>query len=257
MKKHYLILILFFFCSFTAPPYQHIQTESHSIHILEVDPKKFTIVPAKALDQSIGRETVYSIAMRKGAVAAVNGGFFSEGGYQDGVPCGILKIDRKWYGLPIKPRGAIGWKKEGQKVLFDRVLTHIEGIDFHVDPQTGYTQAKEWEDMNHIVGGAPLLIQNGKRTTDFSSEMTLESFLTKRYARTAVGLLSNGNWIFVVVDAMTIDELAQLMESLRCVEALNLDGGSSSTLVYQNQAYSHHCYEEERRVSDAILIFPG
>ncbi len=264
----------FLLFSFTTPEgiyYQHIITDiPQSIHVLEVDSTKFSIMPARALDKCVGRENVLSLSMRKGAIAAINGGFFAIGGNHEGSPCGILKIEGEWYGLPAKPRGAIGWDKK-HRVLFDRLLTHLEGIDFHVDPQTGCTTSEEWEKMDHIVGGTPLLIQNGEKVKDFSSEKTIVTFLTQRHARTAIGILANGNWVFVVVDGkqptlslgMTMDELADFMETLGCIDALNLDGGGSSTFVYQGQVINQpigdgdendHNLHVLRPVSDAILI---
>lgn len=276
MQPRFLfVLCCFVLCSFSTPEgirYQHLATPvPQSIHVLEVDPTKFSIIPARALDKCVGRETVLSLSKRKGAVAGVNGGFFEIAGHHDGAPCGILKIDGEWYGLPVKPRGAIGWKNRTQEVLFDRVLTHLEGIDFHVDPQTETTTSEQWEAMDHIVGGTPILIQNGKKIEDFSPEKTIETFLTLRHARTAVGLLANGNWVFVVVDGkqpqlslgMTMNELTDFMQSIGCIEALNLDGGGSSTFVFHDQVINQPTGDGDenddsvrvlRAVSDAILI---
>lgn len=267
-------LLFFLFCSFSTPrgiEYRHLVNDvPQSIHVLEVDPNIFPIAPARALDKCVGRETVLSISERKGAIAAFNGGFFAIGRHE-GAPAGILKIHKQWYGLPSKPRGAIGWKNNGQKTVCDRVLTHLEGIEFCVDSQTGDTTSDEWEDMDHIVGGTPLLINNGKQVWDFSSEQTLKTFLFFRHARTAVGILPNGNWVFVVVDGkqpglslgMTMYELADFMEGLGCVKALNLDGGGSTTFVYRGQVVNSPIGDGDdndegeralRPVSDVILI---
>ncbi len=265
------LLVLFSFATPEGMSYQHILTNvPQSIHVLEVDPKKFPIIPARALDQCVGRETVLSLATRKGAIAGINGGFFSIGGNHEGSPCGIIKIENTWYGLPSKPRGAIGWNKQ-HRVLIDRLLTHLEGIDFHIDSQTGWTTSADWKDMDYIIGGTPVLIHNGKKITDFSSEKTIETFLTQRHARTAVGIRNNDTWVFVVVDGkqpdlslgMTMHELADFMEALGCVEALNLDGGGSSTFVYAGEVINQPTGDGDendchlrvlRPVSDAILI---
>jgi len=275
MRLLFLNLACFFLVSFSTPEgieYQHITTSvPQSIHVLVVNPESYCLRPAKALDKCVGRETVLSLADRKGAIAAVNGGFFAIGGYHDGSPCGILKIDGQWYGLPLHPRGAIGWTDREQKPIFDQLLAHIEGIDVFVESQTGSTTSEQWDSMDHIVGGTPLLIQNGKRNSNFVSERTISTFLTDRHARTAVGLLPNGYWLFVVVDGkqpdlslgMTMDELADLMQELGCIAALNLDGGGSSTLVYEGQVINHPLGDGDadddqlsllRPVSDAILI---
>src|SRR5690606_10412274 len=120
-------------------------------------------------------------------------------------------------------------------------LTHLEGSEIYVDPQIEST-ASQWNSMEHIVGGAPLLIKEGKKIKDFCEEKISWSFRALRHARTAVGLLADGRWVFVVVDGkqpaysvgMAIEELADFMENLGCVNALNLDGGGSTTFVYHD-----------------------
>jgi exopolysaccharide biosynthesis protein len=240
-----------------------------SAHVLTVDPKEHVILPVKA----VARETVTTLAKRHEAVAAVNGGFWK----LNGDSAGILKINRFWHGTPIKPRGAIGWSLNCQKVLIDRVLTNydlkdypdkseIEAIPLSISP---YSNSEEWKTFEYIVGGAPVLVKNGNLIEDYSPEQTLKSFLVNKYPRTAIGIRSNGEWVFVVVDGqfygflggMTIKELAQLMLDLGCIEALNLDGGGSSTMVIEGIVINEPCGEiqedgkQVEAISDAILIF--
>lgn len=327
-----------------------------SIHVLTIDPRYYDVVPARALDMGVGRESVASLAKRHQALAAINGGFFLIADAYDGTPQGVLKIEDKWYGLSSKPRGAFGWDKKGKKA-FDRLLTtafvDLNGTKVAVDglnkslgeneavlfssafgfttltsPQSGeismengsishvsyqgstclpssgwilsvdqeklkelpqsvlqpsspafvhielapQLEKQEWNSFDYILGGCPLLIYNGKKITDFSAELTTDHFLFLPHPRTAVGILNDGKWIFVVVDGrqpqlsvgMTIPELATYMESLGCVYALNLDGGRSSTLVYNGNLMNHPAKDEEnkipglemRKVSDALLVLP-
>lgn len=244
-----------------------------SIHVLTVNPQEHLIIPVKALGEEISRETVATLANRNGAVAAVNGGFWKV----DGKPAGALKINHQWFGTPTKPRGAIGWSLINQKVLIDRILTnyslsecpsesHIEVVPVSDPP---HTTPEEWSEVENIVGGTPLLIRKGNLIEDFSPEQTLNSFLVNKYPRTAIGIKDNGDWIFVVVDGafygliggMTIQELSLLMLDLGCIEALNLDGGGSSTMVIDGKVVNEPSgkIEEEGKwveaVSDAILIF--
>ena len=329
-------------------------TGSQSIHIIEIDPSLYEIKPVKALDNGVGRESVLSINTRYGAVASINGGFFTIGGIFDGKACGTLKI-HDWYALPVKPRGCIGWSLQNQSPKMDRLLVSInasynlnqfsvDGLNrprkagevilfapcFHrttltypdgeevvvvngvieainrggstkipengyvlsiqethplfntfqlgaplifstqITPLTGATSSDEWESLSYIVGGTPLLLHHSARIIDFESELTLPSFLSNKHARTAVGILPSGHWIFVVVDktglfdGMTMYELADLMARLGCVHALNLDGGGSSTMVCEGVIKnSPHGDEDEgagqntvRRVSDAIIVLP-
>lgn len=358
------LFLLFFFSPllslFSAPGLEYSRLEVNdsaghqSIHLIEVDPFQYEIKPIKALDNGIGRESVLSISTRYGAVASINGGFFSRGGTFDGQAGGTLKI-HDWYALPTKARGCVGWslaspipvmdrllvkatanynfdqipldglnrpRQEGEVILYTpcfhrTTLTNPDGeevvvvegiiqsivkggsskipekgfilsvqqnhplfnsfkvgmpltVSTQVQPSLGITSAEEWGSLDYIVGGTPLLLYNNARIIDLESEQTIPTFLSKRHARTAIGLLPNGHWIFVVVDktevfdGMTIDELTDFMIQLGCVHALNLDGGGSSTIVYgghiknfpQGDEIQGTDQKTVRRVSDAIVVLP-
>lgn len=104
--------------------------------------------------------------------------------------------------------------------------------------------------MKYVVGGVPMLIQNGKRIKDHTPERAIASFF-EPHRRTAVGVRKDGTWVFVATPRMTIDELTDIMENLECFDALNLDGGSSSAMVIEGQLVN---WDEERKGSDAIII---
>ena len=236
-------------------------------HILEVDPRYFDMKVARAhLKNGISRETVLCMAKEHGAIAGVNGGFWKT----DGKPAGILKILDKWHSVAVKKRGAIGWKDGENLPIFDQVLNSNEEKDPVPQSTPPYTSKEDWKKMDYIVGGTPILVRNGTIIKDFSLEDTLINFLIKKHSRTAVGITKNGNWLFVVIDGrlydlvggMKMKTLAKYMLDLGCIEALNLDGGSSSTIVYENLVVNspHGNISEAGKnvtaVSDAILIFP-
>ncbi len=277
MKNRYLNLLLsclsLFCISLNASgiSYQYTSDKnSTSIHILVVNPLEHLIIPVRASGEDIQRETVETLAKRYGAIAAINGGFWKI----NGSPAGALKINNEWMGTPVKPRGAIGWSSANQNILIDRVLTNyqmntcppdcrIEVIPAFSPP---YTNAEDWNGLEHIVGGTPVLLQNRHPIKDFTQEQTVASFLINRHARTAVGFRDNGDWVFVVVDSkisggMDINELSELMLSLGCIEALNLDGGGSSTMVIEGEVVNQPCGTTKQdgkfieAVSDAIIIF--
>lgn len=255
--------------------YSHLTLKDKtSIHVLEVDPNFFDIVSVKAKYKNL--EPVENISNRNSAIAAINGGFFHQDGDLTGLPVGILKIKGLWHGLPHLPRGAIGWSNSSTKVLFDQVLTTLSNCNtLTVIPQSKpkHTSSIDWDNATFIVGGAPILVRSSQILTDYSSEQTIKSFLYKKHARTAVGILPNGHFVFVVVDGIkwfffnstgiTIPDLANFMHEIGCVEALNLDGGGSSTMVLDGQVINTPCGEiydgkghYVRAVSDAILVIP-
>jgi len=117
--------------------------------------------------------------------------------------------------------------------------------------------------MDFIVGGMPALFLDRRLAFESNEEKMPPGFAADKHPRTAVGLRPNGTWVFVVVDGrqptlsvgMSLRELSTLLLSLDCVDALNLDGGGSSTLYYQGSiANSPSDTTKERSVSDAIVI---
>ena len=96
-----------------------------------------------------------------------------------------------------------------------------------------------------------------------------KSFYNKRHPRTLMGKDADGGVWLVVVDGrfpgeaegMTIAELTALAEKLGLVEALNLDGGGSSTLwTLPGGVLNHPCdngkfdHVGQRIVPNAVVV---
>jgi len=182
----------------------------------------------------------------------------------------VIKVV-KGMGSTIIPNGGYVLSIQQENPLYGRfsVGTQLE-FDLRAIPQIEHNKEQDWNQKEYILGGTPLLIHQGRVISDYRIEATRQNFLEHRHARTAVGLLPNGDWLFLVADrtglfdGLTIPQLAHLMHRLGCIEAMNLDGGGSSTMVYQNRVINEpHGDEDEdqgtkmlRRVSDAVLITP-
>ncbi|HEV7744876.1 MAG TPA: phosphodiester glycosidase family protein [Pyrinomonadaceae bacterium] len=81
-------------------------------------------------------------------------------------------------------------------------------------------------------------------------KITQSSFAAK--ARVTVAGRSPGESI-----GMSLTALADLLLEVGTVEAMNLDGGGSTTMVIHDKAVNKHSDQTgERAVSDAILVFP-
>lgn len=79
--------------------------------------------------------------------------------------------------------------------------------------------------------------------------------------RTAIGILEDGHYVFVVSDGrsaesegLSLYELAEFMQSLGVQTAYNLDGGGSSTMVYQGELVNKPSGSRERAVTDIVYI---
>ena len=83
--------------------------------------------------------------------------------------------------------------------------------------------------------------------------------------RTAIGIYEDGHYVFVVSDGRTDEseglslyELAEFLQELGVETAYNLDGGGSSTMVYQGEVVNNPTTSgnsvKERSVSDIVYI---
>ena len=130
---------------------------------------------------------------------------------------------------------------------------------------------KFWEGGNELlidketdmIAGVPQLIKNGKIDITWEQEKASKSFVETRHPRTAVAKLKDGKFLMITVDGrqpgvsvgMNLNELAEYLLGLGAVDAMNLDGGGSTTMFLDGKVVNHPSDKEgERKVSDAILV---
>jgi len=122
-----------------------------------------------------------------------------------------------------------------------------------------------FEKAEDIVGGVPQLIKNGKIEITWEQEKSSKAFVETRHPRTAVARLKNGKFLMVTVDGrqpnvsvgMNLNELAEMLLEFGAIDAMNFDGGGSTTMFLGGKVVNHPSDKEgERKVSDAILVFP-
>jgi exopolysaccharide biosynthesis protein len=119
--KFFLIMGLMLFLSNVDvqaqdPAYQCRKDDNHVIHIVTIQPSKYTIAFVKAHNQVFGRETIESIAKRTGADIAINSGFFEIGDAQDGMPSGTLIINKQIVGLALKKHACLIYDQKTFKI---------------------------------------------------------------------------------------------------------------------------------------------
>ncbi len=97
-----------------------------------------------------------------------------------------------------------------------------------------------WENVTFAIGGGDILIENGQVCRDIANEAH-EKIANPR---TAVGYTADGQLKVFAVDGkksvsgstgMNINSLAETMQNLGCIGALNLDGGGSTTVLVRAQ----------------------
>ncbi len=146
-------------------------------------------------------------------VGATNADFFDMFG--DGHPSGMCAKNGKIIYRGPEDRPFFAVKKDGKCVI-----------------------SCDETDVLHAVGGYYILLKDGK----FGDLAVYEPFGCKRHPRTAVGICPDGRFIILVVDGRipahsngaTLLDLALFFKELGATEALNLDGGGSSTFLVRN-----------------------
>ena len=123
-----------------------------------------------------------------------------------------------------------------------------------------------------VTNGGPLLVRDGsvditQRRDGFvhpGDPSFAYGWFVKRNPRTIAGVDAQGRTVLVTVDGrstqdlgLSVPEAADVARSLGLVDAINLDGGGSTTMVVDGQVISHPSDATgERPVGDALLIRP-
>jgi hypothetical protein len=114
------------------------------------------------------------------------------------------------------------------------------------------------------IGGLPRIVRDSRISIENQNEGGSESFTNNRHPRTAIGFNADtSRFYFVTIDGrqpsysegMTLPELASFMRELGCVQALNLDGGGSTTMVVRGRVMNNPSDAAgERAVANALLL---
>ena len=129
----------------------------------------------------------------------------------------------------------------------------------------------EWNNVQHAIGGRLRLLKNGEINQTIAEMHNAEKKHTpgkrtpilnlSHEPRTALGY--NADKLFLVVadgrqpqysTGLTLYELASILRELGATEAINLDGGSSSTFVVNDTVVNKPSGQQERDVLNAVFI---
>ncbi|WP_373528031.1 phosphodiester glycosidase family protein [Nostoc sp.] len=112
----------------------------------------------------------------------------------------------------------------------------------------------------HIIGAGPLLVQNRQIVLDAKGEKFSNAFIAEKAIRSGICTKATGTVMITAVHnraggyGPTLAEYAQLMQLMGCVDALNLDGGSSTSLYLGGQLLDRSP-STAARVHNGIGIF--
>ena len=204
------------------------------------------------------RTKTSEMALKHNAVAAINGSFFDMDHH---FPVCFLRIDSVNLGENTPGKDTVNRK-------YYQYGTLCLGGDSVLILKTD--SSRRWEEglpYPDIMTAGPLLIWHD--TLQYMRDD--RTFVTNRHNRTAVGIREDGTVLLLVADGrhkqaegLSLTELQQIFRWLSCHDALNLDGGGSTTMFlnigdYQgvvncpsdNGRFDH---EGERGVSNAVMV---
>lgn len=126
------------------------------------------------------------------------------------------------------------------------------------------SESKFFQMAEDITSGVPQLIRNGEIQITWEQEKTNQNFVETRHPRTAIAKLKDRRILLITADGRSEDsggialkDLAEFLLQLGASEAVNLDGGGSTTMVVNGKTVNKPSDKEgERRIGDAILVFP-
>ena len=201
---------------------------------------------------------VSTLAERNGALAAVNGSYFD---MDLGNPICYLRINGETLG-----ENTPGKNDSVRRKYYQHATLALRGGRPRLCvPDSNRFWEESMKDSNIMTAG-PMLLRKGKLVPQRNDR----SFVTQRHNRTALGIRRDGTTVLLVADGrfkhqsegLSLPELELVMRWLGCRDAINLDGGGSSTMYIRdaegvvNYPSDNRCYDHDgqRPVSNAILL---
>ena len=190
------------------------------------------------------KETTSETAAANNAILAINGDYY---GFRN-------------YGYVLR-NGEL-YRSNGNGT--DDLVIDADGNFSIVNESEASAESLLEQGAQQVLSFGPALIEDSQIVVDANSEVSQS---TASNPRTAIGIIDSLHYVFVVSDGrndesagLSLLQLAQVMQEQGCTTAYNLDGGGSSTMVFNGQVVNNPSGgraghgSSERSVSDIIYI---
>ena len=222
------------------------RVENSAVYVADIQLASPEYLKTALADNAYGKnltEKTSVMARSAGAILAINGDYYGvqESGY-------VLRNGVLYRDTPVSG-------KEDLVIFADGSFRIIR--EDEISAQSLLEAGAE-----QILSFGPALVENGEVSVEKGQEV---SRAKSGNPRTAIGIVEENHYVFVVSDGRTSDsqglslyELAEFMQSLGVSTAYNLDGGGSSTLYFNGQVVNQPTTNgkkiQERSVSDIVCI---
>lgn len=191
--------------------------------------------------------------------------------WEDKIPCGqgkaCLLVDQ--YGtirLKISTQDSVTplYPTRSDYVLLSYSNEHFSHLKKKDKIKINWYSDPDWAEMKHVIGGGPYLISQGKSVLNETLEnFSRSSGIRGSAPRSVFGMTNSGRLIFLTADGrqkssvgLSLEELVDLLLDLGLVEAINLDGGGSTTMIINGRTVNNPSDRTGARpVSTALLVF--
>jgi uncharacterized protein YigE (DUF2233 family) len=121
---------------------------------------------------------------------------------------------------------------------------------------TWHTRPNEWQTVVQAVSGGPTLIKDGKLYVDLQDENFRHNWTDAHIqARTAGGITADNHLLLATIEGPhTLWDVAKFFYKLGAVDAMNLDGGGSTTMVVRGVTVTRNSKSHLRRVATSLAI---
>lgn len=223
-----------------------MRVENTTVYVADVQIADISLLKTALAGNTYARnltETTSVQAANAGAILAINGDYYGaqERGY-------VLRNGMLYRASSQSGTDALVIGADGNFRIINESETSADTL----------VREGAWQ----VLTFGPALIKDGQVTVSSSDEVGRA--MTSN-PRTAIGQISEGHYLLVVSDGRTeesaglsLRQLAELMQSLGAQIAYNLDGGGSSTIVFQGRVVNNPTTNgrsiRERSVSDIVYI---
>ena len=229
--------------SITIKEYYENSTKIYVADVIVSDPSYLKTAFAKSSYGKNITEKTSTIANRVGAILAINGDYYG--------------VQEKGYVL----RNGVIYRNTSVSNKEDLVI--YEDGSFEVINESEVTLEELLEKgAYNVLSFGPALVENGNISVGAKEEVDRAMASNPR---TAIGIIDNLHYVFVVSDGrtntsegLTLYELAEFMNKIGANTAYNLDGGGSSTMYFNGKLINNPTTNgnkvSERSVSDIVYI---
>lgn len=176
-------------------------------------------------------------------VAKINLGMFDQA-FEHG---GMFLVNGDYQQPPMERYINVLYKKDGS------IDIQKHGKEFAHSTLTNLQEV-----VNFVVGSTYSIVQDGKKNLE-NAEVFAHS--DQRHPRSLFGQKKDGRYILAVIDGrnknsrgVTATQSAEIMLNLGAVEAVNFDGGGSSTLIVDGEIRNTPSDKMQRRIGSALFV---